>query len=280
MHPLCVDIGMPWTAQFFTGKDGWQKPDNIVASIDQFLAATIAYGHIGWLVEESHGMRQTCRSYYMLQPLQARYAMLKPEEIRYGTDRGLATSSEAFLSGDWRKSQIFIRYPNGLSVWVNGNASQSWRVEHRGARHDLPPFGWLAVGSDGFFESSEAVDGKRNDRAITPDCLFLDGRGTWRDCDGIGASGSVAVRRAAGGRGLSITTIEGADRLAIGKPQGRFGPEDVRTALGAIAQAKAIVVRALDQNEKDLGEVATQRTPSGWEVRPPQATVRLDVGVK
>ena len=84
MHPLSVDVGMPWTASFSQGKDGWQTPEKIVSSIDQFLAATIAYGHIGWLVEEAHGIRQTCRSYYMLQPLQTRYAMIKPDEIRYG----------------------------------------------------------------------------------------------------------------------------------------------------------------------------------------------------
>jgi hypothetical protein len=113
----------------------------------------------------------------MLQPLQTRYAMLKPEEIRYGADGGTVSSSAAFLSGDWRKSQIFIRYPGGLRVWVNGNASQSWRAEHEGVAHDLPPFGWLAVGTDGFFECSETADGKRSDRARTPQCVFLDGRG-------------------------------------------------------------------------------------------------------
>ena len=31
MHPLSVDVGVPWTAQFFAGKEGWQKPENIVA---------------------------------------------------------------------------------------------------------------------------------------------------------------------------------------------------------------------------------------------------------
>jgi hypothetical protein len=144
MHPLTVDIGVPWTSQFFDGKEGWQKPENIVTSIDQFLAATIAYGHIGWLVEETHGMRQTCRSYYMLQPLQSRYAMLKPLEIRYGAEHGLISSSEAFQSGDWRKSKIFIHYPNDLRIWVNGNASESWPVTHDGDKDDLPPFGWLA----------------------------------------------------------------------------------------------------------------------------------------
>ena len=280
MHPLEVDIGVPWTGQFFQEKEGWQKPENVVASIDQFLAATIAYGHIGWLVEEAHGIRQTCRSYYMLQPLQARYAMLKPEEIRYGTDRGTVSSSEAFLSGDWRKSQILIRYPGGLRVWVNGNASQSWRVEHEGVVHDLPPFGWLAVGADGFSECSEAADGKRYDRARAPQCVFLDGRGTWRDFDGIGTAGSVAVRRAKDGQGLSIVTIEGVDRLVIGKPPETFGPEDVPAAVAAVAQSRAIVVQAFDEQEKDLGEVAARRRESGWEIQPPRSAVRLEVRVK
>jgi hypothetical protein len=144
----------------------------------------------------------------------------------------------------------------------------------------LPPFGWLAVGTDGFFESSETVEGKRYDRAMTADCLFLDGRGTWRECEGIGTSGSVAVRRGKGSRGLSITTIEGVDRLVLGRPRGSFGPKDVRTALGAIAQGETVVVRAVDSNEKDLGEPSVRRTSSGWEIRPPQAAVRLDVRVK
>jgi hypothetical protein len=216
----------------------------------------------------------------MLQPLQARYAMLKPEEIRYGTDRGIVSSSEAFLSGDWRRSQVFIRYPNQLCVWVNGNATESWRVEHQGTGHDLPPFGWLAVGTDGFFESSETVEGTRCDRATTADCLFLDGRGAWREYEGIGTSGSVAVRPGKASRTLSITTIEGVDRLVLGRPRGSFDPKDVRTALGAIAQGESVVVRAVDSNEKDLGAAAVRRTSSGWEIRPPQAAVRLDVRLK
>jgi hypothetical protein len=275
MHPLSVDIGVPWTSQFFNGKPDWQKPENIVTSIDQFLAATIAYGHIGWLVEETHGLRQTCRSYYMLQPLQSRYVMLKPKEIRYGTGQGLVSSSAAFLSGDWRKSKIFIEYPNGLRVWVNGNATEPWRVEHEGAASELPPFGWLALGADGFYECSQSLDGQRYDRVSAPESVFLDGRGTWRDFDGIATSGSVAVRRARDGQGLSMIAIEGVDRLVLSKPGGTFGPQDVRTNIAAIAQSGAVTVRAFDQNEKDLGDVRTRRIASGWEVQPPASTVRL-----
>jgi hypothetical protein len=280
MHPLSVDIGVPWTGQFFNGKEGWQKPENIVASIDQFLAATIAYGHIGWLVEESHGIRQTCRSYYVLQPLQSRYAMLKPNDIRYGTDRGIVTASRAFVSGDWRKSKILIRYPNGLSIWVNGNATEPWRVEQEGVAHDLPPFGWLAAGIDDFYEGSELLDGTRCDRAGSREGIFLDGRGAWREYDGIGASGSIAVRHAKEGKGLSIITVEGVDRLVIAVPRGQFKPTDVRTAIAEIAQSPAIVARAFDQNDKDLGEPGAEHTTSGWELRPPPATVRMEVSVQ
>jgi len=280
MHPLSVDIGVPWTSQFFKDKEGWRKPENIVTSIDQFLAATIAYGHIGWLVEETHGIRQTCRSYYMLQPLQSRYAMLKPQEIRYGTDRGLVSSSQAFASGDWRKSKLFIHYRDDLRIWINGNAEESWRIEHQDVMHNLPPFGWLAIGADGFHECSESIDGKRYDRVSSPECVFVDGRGTWRSFDGIATSGSVAVRRAKEGKGLSIITIEGVDRLVIAESGGTFAPHDVRATVGAVARAKEIDVQAFDVSDKDLGEVAIQRTESGWELKPPASTVRLDVAAK
>ena len=280
MHPLTVDIGVPWTGQFFTGKEGWQKPENIVTSIDQFLAATIAYGHIGWLVEEAHGMRQTCRSYYMLQPLQSRYAMLKPQEIRYGDERGLVSSSEAFLSGAWKKSKLFILYPNGLRLWVNGNAEESWQVEYDGAAHNLPPFGWLALGTDGFYECSESLNGKRYDRASASDGVFLDGRGTWRAFDGIETSGSVAVRRAKEGNGLSVITVEAVDRLLITRPEHTFAAYDLRTTIDAVSQAGAIVVRAFDQTGKELGETDVRHLLAGWEIRPPKSAVRLEITVR
>ncbi len=276
MHPLSVDIGVPWTGQFFTGKEGWAKPENIVASIDQFLAATIAYGHIGWLVEETHGMRQTCRSYYMLQPLQSRYAMLKPQEILYGTDRGIVSSSEAFQSGDWRESKLFIRYPNGLRIWVNGNATESWQAPETG--YDLPPFGWLALGTDGFVECSVSLEGRRYDRVSSPECVFLDGRGAWRSFDGVAASGSAAVRRAKEGNGISITLIEGVDRLVIAKPEGSFGPDDVRTTIAAVAD-KPVRATAYDQDGNAVGEVAIRRLQSAWEIQPPQSAIQLDVAV-
>ena len=206
--------------------------------------------------------------------------MLKPQEIRYGTDRGLVSSSRAFTSGDWRKSKIFVHYPNDLRIWINGNAEESWRIANQGIAHELLPFGWLAIGTDGFYECSECIDGKRYDRASSPECVFVDGRGTWLSFDGIATSGSVAVRREKEGKGLSIITIEGVDRLVIAKPGGTFTSDDVRATIEAVARAEAITVQAFDLSDKDLGEVAIQQTESGWEFKPPASTVRLDIAVK
>ena len=146
--------------------------------------------------------------------------------------------------------------------------------------HNLPPFGWLAIGTDGFYECSESIDGKRYDLASSAKCIFVDGRGSWHCFDGIATSGSVAVRCAKESKGLSIITVEGVDRLVIAKPGGTFTSDDVRATIGVIARAKAIAVEAFDLSDKDLGEVAIQRTESGWELKPPTSTVRLDVATK
>ena len=206
--------------------------------------------------------------------------MLKPVEICYGMDQGLVSSSQAFANGDWRRSKLFVHYPNGLRIWINGNAKESWQIEHQGVKHNLPPFGWLAIGTDGFYECSESLDGKRYDHASSPECVFVDGRGTWRSFDGIATSGSVAVRSAKEGKGLSIITVEDVNRLVITKPEGTFTSDDVRATIEAIAGAKKITVQAFDLSDKELGEVAIQRAESGWELTPPASAVRLVVTVK
>ncbi len=282
MHPLTVDIGVPWTAQFFTGKDGWQKPENIVRSIDQFLAATIAYGHIGWLVEEAHGMRQTCRSYYMLQQLQSRYLMEPVAEIRYGTGSRLAGSSEALRTGAWKQNRLYLKYANGLQVWVNGNEQTAWTVAHAGRKYTLPPFGWLAAqGRDFVTASALADDGKRFDRLASPDCVFVDGRGTPRDFDGLGSAGSVAVRAAEGENGLSIVAVDAGDRLVLSAPKGVFGGRDVRTLMARIAAAAQVSLRGYDAAGKLVGERRLSRDAgaprSGWEIPLLPGAVRSEV---
>ncbi len=281
MHPLSVDIGMPWTAQFFAGKEDWDKPEEVERSIDQFLAATIAYGHIGWLVEEKHGIRQTARSYYTLQQLQSRYAMEKPIAVRYGTKAGSITSSAALLSGDWKSSRIGIEYANGLRVWVNGNEKEPWALRIRGRGFTLPPFGHLALQGDDFLAGSYVEGGKRLDRVSSPAYVFLDGRGVFRIMDGIGTEGSVAVRRQHSGSGLSVIAVDGVERLTLANLNGHYRADDVRNTIARLATARSVTVRAYDIEGSQLAERELTHSSgaqeSGWNIPLYAKAIRYDI---
>jgi len=279
MHPLSVDIGVPWTAQFFQGKEGWEKPENIESSIDQFIAATIAYGHIGWLVEETHGIRQTCRSYYMLQQLQSRYALLKPEEIRYGGQARPVASSEALLDGQWKTSQLYVRYPGSLDVWINGNATANWAVEAKGRKVVLPPFGWLAIQGNRFYEASELVNGKRCDRTSSSEYVYLDGRRSSHSIDGISTSGSVAVRKGQVGKGLLIVAIDGVESITIAASRERLAAHDLATLINEVGKAEKLVARVYDSEGRDLGNAQTVKTAQGWEITARDKAHRYEISI-
>jgi len=192
IHPLECDIGMPWTSGFFK-EPGWDKPENIDRSIDHFIAATIAYGHIGWLVEEIHGIERTCRSYYMLQQLQKRYAMCKPAKIEYIDSNGKTyTPSQAIASGIIGDSVLHVVYENGLNVYVN-QSERKWKYD---SRILLPQWGWAAFGPDrAFREFSGLFEDHRIDYVYSDDYEYLDGRGYLVSYNGLSARGSIAVRR-------------------------------------------------------------------------------------
>jgi len=281
MHPLSVDIGVPWTEQFFKGKEGWARPENIVQSIDQFIAATIAYGHLGWLVEEKHGIRQTCRSYYMLQQLQSRYLMEKPSSIRYGSDAGLVSSSQAFQDGSWKESRLYISYSNGLQVWINGNESKPWNIELKKTTYTLPPFGWIAAQGKDFFTGSYLLNGRRVDRVSSAHYVFLDGRDNFQELDGIGTSGSVAVLPGMGHSGLSIIAVGGVEKLVLSGGKSPYGSSDIRARLSRLAGAHAVSIKGFDIDGRITGEKqilrAKNSSESKWNIPIFPGTVRYEL---
>jgi hypothetical protein len=279
IHPLSVDIGIPWTAHFFREKDGWNKPENIVASIDQFLAATIAFGRMAWLVEEAHGMRQTCRSYYMMQQLQSRYVMERPLEILYGSHSGLISSSEAFLNRDWKQSRLFVRYPGDLKIWVNGNPTEQWKVEVNGNLHVLPPYGWLALQGQDFFESSELLDGTRCDRVSSASYVFLDGRGVTREFTGISSSGSLALKPLEE-NGLLLIAVEGIDQVKLTQPNSAGGPPgDVRSLIAKAAAAENLNVEAFNADGLPLRPAEVSRDGGGWTIHSVPGALRYELKI-
>ena len=237
IHSRECDIGMGWTANFCDAIPDWHKPENLDRAIDRFLLHTLAYGHIGWLVEEEHGLARTCRSYYMLQQVQARYGLKVPQRVAYWDGQKLVSISEA-LVGDLPRTrrQLFVEYPGGLQLWLNDHPTENWVVSDsqllpprtgvlsppasgalaRGVR--LPPAGWAAFTSDGTLVSLSALEGtNRFDYLRSPDYVYVDGRGNTHDAPEAACDGALVIRPAGHGQ-LDVIHVSGEGDFVIRRP--------------------------------------------------------------
>lgn len=174
LHPLCCNFGMGAPDMFY-GRNGEKRTaHNRDAWLDRFLAATLAFGHTGFLVMEG-GMSSAARSYFTVQQVHARYAQQAAVEIRYADAQGRLLDTSTAVAGDaFRRCQIVTRYEDGLEVFVNGHPTENWIVD----RQCLPPNGWLVRDPSGKLTAwSLLVDGHRADYVDSPDYLYADGRG-------------------------------------------------------------------------------------------------------
>ena len=236
IHSKECDIGMGWTANFCDAIPDWRKPENLDQAIDRFLLHTLAYGHIGWLVEEEHGMSRTCRSYFMLQQVQARYGLKKPVRVGYWDGGQLLSVSDALVRDLPRlRRQLFVEYPGGLQLWLNDHPAEHWRVPgkklspgvHKAGPNseeiDLPPAGWLCRTSTGELYSFSALNGtNRVDYLRSSQYIYLDGRGHWFDAPEAACDGALAIERLEKNR-LKIIHISGTEQFLVRGPYGARG---------------------------------------------------------
>ena len=234
--------------------------------VDRFLAATLAFGHMGLLLAdfcfdpprvfgEAYGMENprrfdfaggmpiAWRSYFMTQAVAARYSMANAEEIRYAdADGSLQTSTKAILSGAIRRQQVAVKYTGGIFVAANGNASERMRANFGGIDINLPPRSWRAWTADGEVLSESSDTGaSRSDYCHSPDYIYIDGRGkraAWPKARGVGP----AVCRTDG---------EGWEIIILGGGDCEF----------KIPGAKAL---ALDFDGKEIGEAKSRLDADGW----------------
>ena len=206
IHPLEVDFGMGALGHFSPGRTAAERmfylpsmPEGRERLVDRFLAATLAFGHAGYLVLDwcwspakmfgpaycgastetfAEGEAIALRSYFMVQAAAARYTCSEAVRIRYCDADGAALdTSAAIRSGAVARNQIAVDYANGTHVVVNGNRTERLRAS---GGIDLPPFGYRAWTDDGqvFAESGDAGGTtSRFDYAESPDYVYLDGRG-------------------------------------------------------------------------------------------------------
>ena len=266
LNPLECDYGMGQTDYYLSRLDKeWKTSPKRREYVDLFLATTIGYGNMGWLVkdwglDDAFGVEAMARSYYMMQQLQQQYGFQKPKTIEYA-DRsgGFLTPSQAHATGAIADSRLHVVYENGTEVYVNRSGSGDWAVKDaKGRVVSLPPSGWLAFQpANGLYEFSALADGRRIDYVKAPEFEFLDGRGAWTEQGDLACAGSIA-RRVRKGGALELTDIYGNDRIAF------------RTARGG-------TLTAFDEKGKSLGTVETSAPRPGWREYKPVAGGRTYV---
>lgn len=225
IHTRECDIGVSWTSFFCDALPNWRAPTQLDQAIDRFLLTTLAYGRIGWLVEEDHGIERTCRSYYMLQQVQKRYGLKAPVRIAYWDGTRLVEPSEAISRNLPRdRRQMRIDYPGDLSLWINDHPSETWRIRMGESARELPPHGWAAYqpGTSGVLSFSGLEAGRRVDYLRSPDYTFLDGRGSWYEAPQGGCEKGIAIRPS-GPNSLSVIAIGEPEMFLVRRPYGMRG---------------------------------------------------------
>ena len=191
LHPLCCNFGMGNLDMFYPRKSAPSDPE---VARDRFLAATVAFGHPGFLL---HGREGELRSYYMVQALASRYTQVAADTIRYAdADGALHETTAALANGAYMRSQVTTRYADGTVTVANGHPEARMKVTVADQSLDLPPNGYWGRSGDGTVRVfSGEVNGRRADLAVAPAYTYIDGRGHFTRFD-EGAAAGVAICRA------------------------------------------------------------------------------------
>ncbi|MGQ9592591.1 MAG: hypothetical protein ACUVYA_20110, partial [Planctomycetota bacterium] len=241
MHDLACNFGMGNLGMFYGDRPVGGSKDEMDALVDRFLAATVAFGHPGFLVYEG-GLGNALRSYYMVQGLAARYCLESAAEIRYADGSGrLLDTSAAVASGAYARSQVAVKYSGGTVVAANGHPSERMKVEVDRRAVDLPPNGYAGWTKDGAVTVlASDPGGWRTDYAETPAYIYIDGRGRFARFPKAASSGLAICLRLGGGR-HEIIPYEGAEcgfdlppskAVALDRERKPLGPADLRRADG------------------------------------------------
>ncbi len=244
MHDLCCNFGMGNMDMFYANKPQPRETQaQRDAELDRFLAATVAFGHPGFLVMEG-GMANGLRSYYMLQQLHSRYGLTNAAEIRYvNADSQLLDTSHAVASGAYARSQVVTRYADGTVTAANGSKSERLQCQAFGRTLDLPPNGYAGWTADGSIEViSGDSTGERSDYAATPAYIYIDGRGKFVRHQRAAGNGIGVCRVLPDGQHEIILhgeaecgfAVEADTAEALDKESKVIGPARLRKARGLV----------------------------------------------
>ncbi|MDR0336568.1 MAG: hypothetical protein LBI18_05705 [Planctomycetaceae bacterium] len=170
IHPLENNFGMGNPQMFFGNTNLHEKKDQQTA-LDRFLAATLAFGHTGFLAMD-YGFSGGLRSYFTVQQIAKRYGTQKVKSIRYANEHGnLLTTSEAVAADQVKLNRLVVEYEDGLKIYVNGNSEQNWQSP----TILLSPNSWYVDDPAKIVTAmSSDTNGKRIDYVDSPAYLFAE----------------------------------------------------------------------------------------------------------
>ena len=152
LHDKCCNFGMGAPYMFYReAKNGPDPRTEKEEYLMRFLAATIAFGHPGFLVcnPKKDGLDEAKTSYFLVQGIAAKYTQASVRDVRYAdADGRLLAPSAAIANGAFRRSQVFVRYADGTEVAVNGSRTETFAACVAGDAYTLPPNGWVAISGD------------------------------------------------------------------------------------------------------------------------------------
>ncbi len=176
------DFGIGNVSMFYgeevNGGHEWSQTKEMrEKTIDRFLAATLAFGHTGFLVMED-GIRGALRSYHIMQQIQSRYTQSKVQNILYGDEQGqLYPTSQALINGAYKENHLAIDYEDGTHLLINGNPTRNFTANHAGKNLTLIPNSFLCWTDDGeVYVFSGDHNGQRVDYVESPEYIYFDGR--------------------------------------------------------------------------------------------------------
>lgn len=201
IHPLQANVSM---------SPSWTLGDGQYHA----MALAIAYGHIGFLPSED--VTTAARGYYMMQQLQTRYTQVPVEQIMYrAADGRMLEISKALPAVANEESQAYVKYQNGLEIYVNCNkdANKSWKFITNGQVYDVSPFGWVAL-AQGLTEFSTDINGRRVNYADSPIYTYVDAADQAFDFGAVETAGSLVIRKD-DPRGLKVIPIAGVNSARL-----------------------------------------------------------------
>ena len=251
IHPLEMDAGMSWISRYVEDAEAVAQLGGPEGAQDRFTAATIAFGHQGTFTHRQfRGYSTDIKTYYMIQPLQMRYAMRKALAIRYRdmASGNMLDASDAVRLGAYLDSQVHVRYQGDMEVWVNGSLDQEWLVQVGESSVRLPPSGFLARGPGGLDVYSALTDSGRVDYAACEGTRVVDARGSRQVVGEFDTDGAAILKR---------------------NPQGdwQLWPLGdmtlLRVNLGALGLTGDVRVTAVDEDEQPVEDIEAS-VEDGW----------------